>query len=213
MSCCYSCFDPSNVSNDPLLDSSRRAQFPRRAHNYNRYPPPLRDEDYQGYEADLFEVPDQLAHPITGYGGMRGVKTHCALHVGAIAARYIGEPINADVAHARNENGLGGMIAFAGQDEQGFDVYIDGAVGGNISRLINHHCNDEMVNIRLVKNYFNGVNCIDVMVCKYIPPEGDLFFNNRSTIVEGMVPEAVLHRCFCKGFDLNGNPICTRVML
>jgi len=113
-------------------------------------------------------------------------------------------------------NGEGGMIALARsykQTQNHEDVYIDGSIGGNISRLINHHCDNAHVNVRLTRTD-NGLHGLDFIVCKMIPIGGDLYFNNGNAMEEGMIPEQYIHRCFCKGFDpITRLPICTKIML
>jgi hypothetical protein len=192
------------------------ARFPRAAHNVPQYPPETESVVYEGAIEALYETQNQFADSSIGFQGIRGVKTCITLIPGNTAARYVGEHIDGNEAHHRNINGEGGMIAFSRsytQTENNEDVFIDGAIGGNISRLINHHCDNNHVNVKLTRTE-NGLHGLDFIVCKKIPIGGDLYFNNGNAMEEGMIPEEYIHRCFCKGFDpITHLPICTKMML
>ena len=130
------CFNPDSVV-APF-------RHPRTAHHNPLVPRETNPTPiYEGYINDLYVVPNQFACEDIGYGGMRGVKTNVAIGKGSVVVRYIGEFIGPTEAHRRNITGFGGKIALARshtETRNHQDLYIDGENGGNISCLINHHC-------------------------------------------------------------------------
>ena len=207
---CLGCFDPSNA----IIRAPGR--FPRAAHNVPRYPrPSLATLTYEGYHNDL-DFTQQFVDPVLGMPGIVETKSTVDLHVGALAGRYIGEQIDGREAHHRNCTGRGGKIVWARntyETEGQGDVFIDGEFGGSMTSSINHHCDPNVVSVKLTKSD-NGKYGLDFIVIKEIPAGGDLFFNNRSQIGVGIVPLEHLKPCYCKGYDaITHLPICTKMML
>lgn len=216
MNCCP-CGDVNNAVPQTEVNVERRHRFPRQAHNRPLYPSQSRDESvYRGFEDDL-EIVYQFADDVIDFRGIQGVRTNRDLVMGNLAVRYQGERIDPDETERRIRRSEGGKIVDAGENVDGERVYIDGAIGGNIACMINHHCDAARVNVEMRKFDNNGEPEIHVMVIKPIMAGSDLFFENRGS-VSRLAPDAVgvvrTFRCFCKGFDpITKYPICERLML
>jgi len=219
MNCCP-CGNDENAVVPPIEGQNveRRYRFPREAHHRPLHPVHHREEDvYRGFEEDLEVVYNQFADDFIDFPGIRGVRTKRDLVVGNLAVRYEGEKINSIEVERRILRSEGGMVVDAGYNEEGERVYIDGAVGGNIACLINHHCNPSRVNVELRKVDNYGEPEVHFMVIKPIPAGTDLYFDNRGSVAclplnSGDVVRTV--QCLCKGFEsIERIPICARRML
>ena len=94
------------------------------------------------------------------------------MSVGAVAR------IDSTEAHNRNTTGRGDKIVLARNDsETGHgNFFINGAYRGGMTSFINHHCDSNMVNVKLTKSDNHRI----FIVLIFIPAEGDLYLDNRS---------------------------------